>query len=166
MAENEATKQKIAADPAVAAFVARAREYCAFVESADRLSLAARLETARVRIVALYGAACSLPFVDAGDFGDEEGVEKPPPKPWSGFDKYDYYWDITNPYKDGAASTGSLDDDALDIYADITRGFALWDSGLLTNAVWEWQFHFEVHWGVHAADALRALHWACSREKK
>jgi aryl-alcohol dehydrogenase-like predicted oxidoreductase len=24
-------------------------------------------------------------------------------------------------------------------------------------AVWEWRFHFDVHWGDHAVDALRAL---------
>jgi hypothetical protein len=27
--------------------------------------------------------------------------------------------------------------------------------------VWEWRFHFDVHWGEHAVDALRALHRAC-----
>ena len=28
----------------------------------------------------------------------------------------------------------------------------------LSSAIWHWRYNFEVHWGDHAIDALRALH--------
>ncbi|MBT2659203.1 DUF5063 domain-containing protein [Bacillus sp. ISL-18] len=28
------------------------------------------------------------------------------------------------------------------------------------EATWEWKFSFDIHWGSHAVDAIRALHSA------
>jgi hypothetical protein len=59
---------------------------------------------------------------------------------------------------------GSLADDLRDVYSDVRRGLALWDSPAPPDAaIWEWRFQFEIHWGDHAIDALRALHRACRR---
>jgi Domain of unknown function (DUF5063) len=73
-------------------------------------------------------------------------------------------------YDEGATVAGSLSDDLLDVYGDLQRGLVLWDKGGATKsnklriaAIWEWRFHFEIHWGDHAIDALRALHRACNR---
>jgi hypothetical protein len=55
--------------------------------------------------------------------------------------------------------TGSLADDAGDVYRDLKRGLeVIAAGGSLETAVWEWQFGFEHHWGNHAAHALHALH--------
>jgi hypothetical protein len=57
----------------------------------------------------------------------------------------------------------SPSDDLLDVYWDLQRGLAAFDSGRASEAVWIWRFGFETHWGDHAVDALRALHRACVR---
>src|ERR1035437_2563042 len=66
------------------------------------------------------------------------------------FDPYDF---------DSRPVTGSLADDAADIYRDIRRGLAVIGAGdSLEIAVWEWQTSFDHHWGRHAAHAIHALH--------
>lgn len=30
----------------------------------------------------------------------------------------------------------------------------------ITDAVWDWTFTFDTHWGFHLVDALRPMHWA------
>jgi hypothetical protein len=52
---------------------------------------------------------------------------------------------------------GDLQDDLLDIHADLTRGLWLSDKGHWHAALWEWRMHFDAHWGRHAAAALHAL---------
>lgn len=56
--------------------------------------------------------------------------------------------------------TCSLGDDLGDIYSDIKRGLNAWNDGehLRTEAIWEWAFNFEGHWGAHAAWAIGAIH--------
>jgi Domain of unknown function (DUF5063) len=73
-----------------------------------------------------------------------------------------------DPYESGATPVmGSLADDAADIYRDLRGGLSLIDvDGGLDNAVWEWQFGFEYHWGVHAASALYALHSLTRSDKR
>jgi hypothetical protein len=68
-----------------------------------------------------------------------------------------------DPYELDQPVAGSLSDDLLDVYRDVRRGLALWESRRDADAVWEWKFHFDAHWGAHAVDALRALHRACGR---
>jgi hypothetical protein len=144
----------------VAAFVREAREYCLFVQTAAALPLAKRLSTARTRLLALYAAATSLP--EAPEIDDVAAEASPPvPTDWSGFDDKDIYWEIFDPYEQSEPVAGSLSDDVLDVYQDIARGLALWDAAHHLAAIWQWRFHFEVHWGDHAIDALRGLHRAC-----
>ena len=58
-----------------------------------------------------------------------------------------------------------LADDLLDMYDDLRSGLWLYENGNAAQALWEWKFSFEVHWGRHAADALYALkeetQWQC-----
>ncbi|MDQ0427430.1 hypothetical protein QOZ98_000255 [Planomicrobium stackebrandtii] len=44
------------------------------------------------------------------------------------------------------------------IYRDIKKGLILYEQGHSMEAIWEWKFGFEVHWGEHATSAIRALH--------
>ncbi|MDF2697718.1 MAG: hypothetical protein K0S65_6101, partial [Labilithrix sp.] len=74
----------------------------------------------------------------------------------------DIYWEVFDPYQHEDLVAGSLSDDVLDTYRDVRRGFWFWEQNEVANAVWEWRFHFQSHWGDHAIDALRALHRACN----
>jgi hypothetical protein len=54
-----------------------------------------------------------------------------------------------------------LADDLADIWRDLSGGLSLLASGgNVADAVWEWRFLFQVHWGAHAVEALRAVHAA------
>lgn len=155
--------------PEVAAFVDQARQFCDFVEKANEHTLKKRLSAARDRLLELYKAGSKLPHVEPPD-GIEAGPTPERRKGWAGFDKFEAYWEVFDPYEESAPVVGSLSDDLLDIYGDVQRGLALWEQGEVTKrsepriaAIWEWRFHFEIHWGDHAVDALRALHRACKR---
>ena len=126
-------------------------------------------QTARQRLLELYAAGSRLPHVEPPD-GITPGPTCERPKGWPGFDKFDVYWEVFDPYEESVPVAGLLSDDLLDVYGDLQRGLVLWNKGGATKsratrvaAIWEWRFHFEAHWGDHAADALRALHRACGR---
>jgi hypothetical protein len=58
---------------------------------------------------------------------------------------------------------GSLSDDITDIYRDVVTGLREYEAGRRTQALWEWGFGFQAHWGEHATGAIRALHcWLAS----
>jgi hypothetical protein len=59
---------------------------------------------------------------------------------------------------------GHTSDDIGDIYRDVARGLALFDSGRRDEAGWEWGFNFRIHWGEHATGAMRAFHAYLAQE--
>jgi hypothetical protein len=145
----------------VATFVAEARRFCDFIEHGSSVELADRVRSARVRLLTLYAAGCTLPAVEPpAEFDAGPIVAKP--DAWLGFGEFEFYWEVFDPYVEDAAVAGSLSDDLLDIYIDVRRGLDHWNSRApRTAAIWDWRFHFDAHWGDHAVDALRALHRAC-----
>ncbi len=144
-----------------AAFVDQTHQFCDFIERASTLPLRARLEATRARLLALYRAGTVLPHVEPPE-GFDAGPNPPRPEGWKGFDNFEVYWEVFDPYVDEAPVAGSLSDDLLDVYFDVRRGLDLWKSKApRAAAIWEWRFHFDSHWGDHAVDALRALHRAC-----
>ena len=148
--------------PAVASFVHQAREFCAFIRDAGKAALPERLAHARRRLLALYDAAVSLPSLElASPFMARPAPEKP--SDWRSFEQFDPYWEIFDPYDLQEPVGASLSDDLLDVYRDVGRGLQRWDANADADAIWEWRFSFESHWGDHAIDALRALHRACGR---
>lgn len=147
--------------PAVATFVWSAREFCAFSQEAGKLSLEERMRRARHCLLPLYTAALSLPSVEPAARAESRPSPEAP-SDWQGFEQFENYWEMLDPFKlkPDEPGVGSLSDDLLDVYRDVRRGLELWESGHDANAVWEWRFSFECHWGNHAVDALRALHRA------
>ncbi len=89
-----------------------------------------------------------------------------PPGSWQAFEKFEIYWEVFDPYELDQPVAGSLSDDLLDVYRDVRGGLALWESRHDADAIWEWRFSFESHWGDHAVDALRALHRSCGRDDR
>ena len=72
---------------------------------------------------------------------------------------FDFYSVVFDPYeRDSAPVTGSLADDLADIYRDLQAGFAELRAGRASNALREWKFGFDHHWGRHAAEAIYALY--------
>jgi hypothetical protein len=80
------------------------------------------------------------------------------------FGAHDFYAVVSDPYDlDSAPVTGSLADDVADIYRDLMKGFAELANGHVANALWQWKFDFDNHWGQHAAAAIYALYNLRSR---
>lgn len=143
------------------AFVEVARRYCTFIEDASSLSLSARAHRAFELLAELVHAAKRLP--EGGEHSPDVEGEIAMPANWPGLGQFDTYWELFDPYERDSIVGASLTDDLLDIYRDLGRGFLAWDSGHKSSAMWDWKFHFEIHWGDHAVDALRALKRVCNR---
>ena len=118
----------------------------------------------------LYASASAIPNVEPGD--DEEPLSRLTHAQWSALfgalgehlGLHSHYWEIYDPIKlepdDPVA--GNLADDLADIYRDLHEGlqdWQHWESRRRQNALWQWRLSFQSHWGAHAADALRAIHW-------
>jgi hypothetical protein len=83
--------------------------------------------------------------------------------PKIGFNQFDPYWEVFNHYRLEEPVGASLSDDISDIYHDVKRGIILSEQKEQLKAIWHWKFQFDIHWGNHAVDALRALHSAISK---
>lgn len=122
----------------VEAFRGVAAAYCDFIDS---FRIFEEEESFRklLRILSqLYTNALDLPEVDVKH--------------------HNVYTEIFDPYHDKTPVNGCLDDDIIGIYSDLKKGLLLYEQGHGIEAVWEWRFGFEVHWGEHATSAIRALH--------
>lgn len=142
-----------------ARFASEAMAFCDFVERAHEVELVPRLALARDRLLSLYAAACTLPEV----FADGSDVELADLPSWPGFGDREHYAETLEPYDLGttALGIGDLSDDLLEVYREVKSGLLLWERSEVAAAIWTWRDGFQIHWGVHATSALRALHWAC-----
>jgi hypothetical protein len=154
--------KKIKVDAAVHEFAEIAERYCAWAESplggGDEEML-----TARRLLAELHRAAINLP-----DLGSSENVEVAvPAEKWAVVCRrfhqlpVNKYWDVFNPFEYEEPVLNTLFDDLTDIYRDLKRGLLIYEQGKLTEAVWEWRFNFEGHWGAHLTGAQRAIHAYC-----
>jgi len=121
-------------------FVAEAEKFCAFIESAtSEIPVVERLVIARQRLLALYAAALTLPVEPESGLARE--MRKRAVSRWPGFE----------PSEDNLVGS-SITDDLLDVYGDVSHGLDRWIAGDQLEAVWEWCFYLDTHWGVHAID--------------
>jgi hypothetical protein len=150
----------------VEAFRVLAEGYCAFIESSGSLKRGEFVWQLAEHFVALYDAGMKLPFAMADD--ETHTLESITNDEWQALyerlgaklgevNDYSFMFD---PYDLTATPViGSLSDDAADVYRDLKDGLVvLAEGGALEDAVWEWHFGFDNHWGRHAAHALYALH--------
>jgi len=170
--------------PALTTFSATAEEYCGVIEAREGLNREQFLQRVHEVLPRLYAAALALPSTDAL-FSDKEPTEgedlnaepvtdpvAPPdrgiPEQWRALQSAltsligdrNVYREIYDPYEPLSESevTGSLADDLADIYRDIRAGLQKWARGETGEALWEWRFNFQIHWGEHLTGALRALY--------
>ena len=144
-------------DAALARFIEAARSYCAFIEGDNDVALDKRAVTARLRLAEVYAAQLRLPSIS----GLRADVQERPvgaPVDWKGFGASELYYEIHDPFKNEGTVGALLSEDLLDIYVSLKSGVIYWDTGRTEEALWEWTFEFNAHWGDHLVDALRALH--------
>jgi len=124
------------------------------------------------RVSSLYTAALDLPppFIvgmssEVADVAPRPGSESAVATRLAAL-PLQIYWEVFDPILTPCDEpvAGAIADDLGDIYRDVARGLVLFESGRRDEALWEWGFSFQTHWGEHATGALRALHAYLARE--
>lgn len=139
----------------VDAFIQSAENYCNTIDNFESNQDDNKLKTLLRSLIDLYSKALYLPEVET-EMTQVTDLEVPVPK--INFKKHDNYWEVFNPYHLNEPIGASLSDDILDIYKDVKEGLVLYEKKQYSEAIWQWKSTLEVHWGGHAADAIRALH--------
>jgi hypothetical protein len=164
MGRVKRAERAAADDPRVVRFIEAAESYCELVEGGSSVDARTFIERCLNLLLQLISYAMELPE-GSGNLGAErlsheeyravveliEGKLK---------DGYRHYWMVFEPWQPETPKPicGSIPDDLADIWRDLKRGLVAAKSGALANAVWEWRFSFETHWGAyHATHAIRPL---------
>lgn len=130
----------------------------------DQAELAAR--AALIRLTRLYLAALDLPPPWSDELADQPDAERIGEQECKSVAEacrrlpFDYYGVVFDPHivPPEEPVVGSLIDDLCDIYRDVVTGLREYEAGRRAQAVWEWSFLLQNHWGDHATSAIRALH--------
>ena len=155
---------------AVARFAAFAEAYCACVEAHRQMAPVAFLIKQLELLPQLYCLGAALPTVEPSDdvpisdrlTNDEWGVLFGSLQ--AHLEQYEHYWEVYDPSQQEPDDVvaGSLADDFADIHRDLRAGLSAWHKATdasRVDAVWEWREAWENHWGFHAVDAIRGMHW-------
>lgn len=158
-------------DDPVEAFGELAASYCALIEQLEGHDPQDVLDRLWVLLPALISGATQLPEVEP-----TTGAEAPEIShvEWSErfgtlnavLGERGSYWTTMEVQADREPAVVNLPlaDDLADIWRDLRGGLdSLASTGVVADAVWEWRFTFEIHWGAHAVEALRAVHAALRR---
>ena len=155
----------------VKAFVAAAERYCTLLENHKDYMAYEFLREVANALASLYLAALNLQEPEL----DEE--DEPPlrvtyePKDFSAIrtklGQYDIYSLVYDPYDTSRKEniTFTVTSDLTEIYHDLSKYFNTYREGTLSEsreALWQWQFQFEIHWGLHILHVLHAIHWLIS----
>jgi hypothetical protein len=152
----------------VEAFRSLAESYCALVEQIEQLEPDEILRRLSVLLPTLIAKATELPELEP-----TEGYNAPEISHAAWSERFAAiestlghlggYWTTMEVRSASEPDVVSLPvaDDLADIWRDLRGGLdTLTDHGTVADAVWEWRFNFEIHWGAHAIEALRAVHAA------
>lgn len=152
----------------VEAFIETARSFCDLVEQVETQSRETVLDRLAVLLPRLLELAVQLPSEQSA-----EDVEPPGTSygAWQArfvaigqtLGDVGEYWTSVDVGGDRQPEVVNLPvaDDLADIWSDLRDGLSLLDgAGSVVDAVWEWRFSFDIHWGAHAVEALRAVHAA------
>ncbi|HXR32287.1 MAG TPA: DUF5063 domain-containing protein [Verrucomicrobiae bacterium] len=159
-------------------FASVAREFCSAIDAApntDRIELLVRV----YRILPqLISEAVGLPKMELRDdeSPEEESRERQArvrlrlsDAQWGQLYEFlkvklgdfNLYWEVWDPTKDSEAIRGSLADDFADIYRDLKEQLNLSEAheAQPEDNIWHWRVGYHSHWGKHAIDALRTIHF-------
>ena len=141
-------------------FYEQADEYCHFIS--ENVITADTVPYVMELLMQLYISAMNLPETEPetkaslSDISEAVAIRFSDQIPTT-------YWEIFDPHADKDTVCGDLIDDLSDIAADLKVGMKEYEAGRFGNAVFEWKFGLNNHWGQHIVDALRALHAARPR---
>ncbi len=141
-------------------FAVLARRYCEWAESLPR-DPDDDLVTARDLLAFLHAAVLRLPdncpsTEPADDLVSTEAWKER----YARFELLPIkgYWKVFDALVMEQPVFNTLADDLSDIWRNLKEGLLLYDSGKVEEAVWQWRFHYEIHWGRHLLGAEYAIH--------
>jgi hypothetical protein len=154
----------------VVEFVAIAKDYYTFVESADNPAIGEFVSKTHDILANLYLRAIYLPELDAKyeDYNEHHVTEKDYQNVRKRINEklghYDSYHDINSPIKNTSdeSAEACISEDMSDIYQEIKDFSMLYKSGrkeLMYEAIWECRQSFKNYWGQRLTNSLRALHF-------
>jgi len=143
-----------------------AADYCNLIERFEELDWRQTTKRLRVIIPSLMSAAMQMSDASPTDNDAPSTVTN---EQWSErfsaveatLSERGSYWTAADVFVSSEPEVVNLPiaDDLADIWRDLRNGLnRLEAGGQLSDIVWEWRFLFDVHWGAHAAEAIRALH--------
>jgi hypothetical protein len=141
-------------------FYEQADEYCCFI--AENVISADTIPSVMELLMKLYISVMKLPETEPETIASLSEITEAVPIRFAE-QIPTTYWEIFDPYADKDPVCGDLTEDLSDIAADLRNGMKEYEAGRFGNAVFEWKFGLNNHWGQHIVDALRALHAARSR---
>ncbi len=150
---------------AAASFADVAARFCALIDQPPASGLALIRQLGRL-IPELIFRASQLPDVDAEDDGllqrvrELEESQRRYESLKTLLGDLDLYWEVFDPTVQSEPIHGTVADDLAGIYTDLQAGLAdvALNGGVTSEAVWDWRFTYESHWGHHAIDCLRTIH--------
>jgi hypothetical protein len=150
--------------PAAIRFSETAQEFCILIETAKSFERRAFFERCFQLVARLVSEAVELPDIE-GELDTMRGQVT--------LDAYravvdglefqaaehDSYKMVFDPWEEAAEPIyGSVSNDLADIWRDLKRGLLALAAGSLPNAICDWRFSFQHHWGpFHATHVLRPL---------
>jgi hypothetical protein len=149
-------------------FLASARNFCIYLENllpkSDDLS---QLELVLLNLLTLYSNGLQLKEISAPSEDIDSDLHESDFKPaFVVIDRslpFQYYWCVFDPFdfENTEPVCGDIADDLKDIYKDLKSSLTLFDLGTMSakeNALWNFKFDFDNHWGDHCANAIYAIH--------
>lgn len=148
-------------------FADAAAQFCRFIDNRREIDVETFARKSARLLSSLYLLAWELPDVSPGSKEAlSSGIS---PEAWSGiareigekFGGHVSYWLVFDPFELTDPVIGDLGDNLADIYRDLLTGLTAFRMGSEVQrleAIWDWRFGFEVHWGRHLVSALRSLH--------
>ncbi|MGG4489837.1 DUF5063 domain-containing protein [Metabacillus idriensis] len=136
-------------------FLCSAISYCELVENYKFNTDKNKLNQFLISVSSLYAEVMFLPEVESEN---DEVSDLNFDLPDVNLEKNETYWVVFEPYTLEEPIRGSLTDDFIDIYKNIKEGVLLYQRGEQLEAIWHWKYNFEIHWGKHALNAMRAFH--------
>lgn len=144
------------------------QDFCNFIEISDIEN--DYFKTLKIKLLKLYELGTNLPWVDLQsnvDYDDKlsdiefKGLLD---NIASKIGDNRFYWHVFDPTNenDKEPVCGDLVDDLGDIYKDLKYSILIFNLNQLDskeNAVWQFKFDFDSHWGDHCINALNAIHF-------
>lgn len=158
-------------------FIAAGDAYCTLLENSTAFTPFEFLKQVASAIATLYVAGLALPAVECVDSQVNESTKSSERKSLSNealkaigqkLGDFELYWKVFNPFEDEVPVQAGILDDLNDVYLDYRRYLESFRSRTpsgMCEAVWHWRFMFEIHWGNHAVDSLRAIHRLLTMEE-